>query len=87
MLPLEMATETLQTASNTREITRGSEGSSQDAPTREDEKNFIASVSHENWRRSPSEIARGPAEKRLGGSLRKLNIDDFQLIKTLGTGQ
>jgi protein kinase A len=35
---------------------------------------------------TPHEIAENPDEKRLGFSSRNLSIDDFTLLKTLGTG-
>ena len=58
-------------------------------PTRQEEKNFIianyeVAVGHETV---PAEqIGRDPQHKQLGFSSQHLRIEDFELMKTLGTG-
>jgi protein kinase A len=54
--------------------------------TRQDERNFIA---HHDERREivlPERIEHDPVSRKLGFSSKKLKIDDFELMKTLGTG-
>jgi hypothetical protein len=55
------------------------------ATVHEDEKQLVASVrpAHEN----PFVVREHPEEKHLGLSARSLRLDNFELIKTLGTGK
>lgn len=54
----------------------------------EREKQMVASVRPPNQRQmSPFVITERPEEKHLGISTRSLTVDDFALLKTLGTGK
>lgn len=65
--------------------TRESESGTQDA--REREKQMVASVRPPHQRQmSPFFIRDRPEVKRLGVSAKNLRVDDFALLRTLGTG-
>lgn len=52
------------------------------------EKDVVSSVRPPHQRRlSPFVISGRPEEKQLGISTRRLNVNDFTLLKTLGTGK
>jgi serine/threonine protein kinase len=53
---------------------------------REDEKRMLAQWADRDEPLSPSEIMRNEEEKMVGHSSRALRQEDFELIKTLGTG-
>ena len=53
---------------------------------REDEKQFISHWEDEKRPLNPDEVNQNPEDKRLGHSSRALRVDDFDLVKTLGTG-
>ncbi|KAI9889579.1 MAG: serine/threonine protein kinase, AGC [Vezdaea aestivalis] len=57
-----------------------------DDARRQSEKAFIAQVSQDHQPLSPEQITDYAHTKKLGQSSRQLRIDDFELIKTLGTG-
>lgn len=51
------------------------------------EMDYIATaVSSSRQHVNPSDGPRSPEEKRLGISTRTLTVDDFEFLKTLGTG-
>ncbi|MCJ1286867.1 serine/threonine protein kinase, AGC [Xylographa opegraphella] len=52
----------------------------------EREKHFVAQMTTLAEPLPPKEIAENPKHKQLGGSSHQLRIDDFELVKTLGTG-
>ncbi|KAI9776837.1 MAG: serine/threonine protein kinase, AGC [Peltula sp. TS41687] len=57
----------------------------------DEEKNHIAHVVGQKGNvlatpLPPSEIAKDPEEKDIGWSSKRLGLDDFELIRTLGTG-
>ncbi len=52
--------------------------------TRQDEKSFVAHFSRDPRPLSPSRIAE--SNKKLGATSKELRLEDFQLLKTLGTG-
>ena len=52
----------------------------------EEEKQFIAQYKQNKRPLSPSQIAQDPRNKHLGESSPQLRVEDFELIKTLGTG-
>jgi hypothetical protein len=52
----------------------------------EEEMDFISQWEEEKRPLSPSQITMEPAQKRVGHSSHHLRLDDFELIKTLGTG-
>lgn len=54
---------------------------------REEEKAFVAQFDNEPRSLSPKLIAEDPKNKKLGISSKKLRLQDFELLKTLGTGQ
>ena len=69
--------------------------SSNDAPTQpaphddekeEEEKRFLAQYKDNEHPLPPSQIAQDPESKGLGQSSSQLRVEDFELIKTLGTG-
>ncbi|QDS69728.1 hypothetical protein FKW77_009997 [Venturia effusa] len=57
-----------------------------DMMAHEEEKNFISQWGEESRPMSPSQVAMDPAQKKVGQSSHHLRLDDFELIKTLGTG-
>lgn len=61
------------------------------APTADDrrqvEKDFIASFESDSRLLSPSQIIEDPMNQKLGSSSQSLRLDDFELLKTLGTGE
>lgn len=57
------------------------------AAVHEQEKEFVASVRPAHERSlNPFVVTERPEDKHLGISARSLRLDDFELIKTLGTG-
>jgi hypothetical protein len=59
------------------------------APTRQEEKNFVIAnyeiaVGHQTV--PPEQIAQDFEDKQLGFSAQQLRLEDFELMKTLGTG-
>lgn len=52
----------------------------------EKERQFVAHFSETKEPLPLSEIAQDPTDKALGGSSSQLRLDDFELLKTLGTG-
>jgi hypothetical protein len=54
--------------------------------TRQDERNFIAHYGERGETVPPERIEHDPVSRKLGFSSKKLRIDDFELMKTLGTG-
>lgn len=70
-----------------------------DSPPQADQSSTSHSTKEETMRQSegqhvaqapilnPSEITENPEEKKLGFSARNLTINDFVLLKTLGTGK
>ncbi|KAI9696384.1 MAG: serine/threonine protein kinase, AGC [Candelina mexicana] len=77
-----MATAAVASARNTLQSSPPS-GQSTNG-TRQDEKTFVAHFSRDPRPLSPSRIAEG--NKKLGASSKELRLEDFQLLKTLGTG-
>jgi protein kinase A len=59
--------------------------SAMDRP-REEEKQTLAQWEEQKHTLSPDEIHKDPAKKVVGHSSKVLRQDDFELIKTLGTG-
>lgn len=53
---------------------------------REQEKQHLANWEAERQPLEPDVVAQDPAKKRVGHSSRFLRCEDFELIKTLGTG-
>jgi protein kinase A len=60
--------------------------SKEDMRAREEEKHFISSWEGNKHPLSPSQVASDPEKKKIGHSSRHLRLEDFELIKTLGTG-
>lgn len=58
-----------------------------DEEQKQKEKDFIACFEWNGPPLSPSEIAENPRNKEVGVASKQLRIDDFELIKTIGTGQ
>lgn len=54
--------------------------------TIEQEKQFIADFAEEQHPLPPDEIQQNPRNRELGGSSRGLSVQDFELVRTLGTG-
>ena len=52
----------------------------------EEEKRFLAQYKDNERPLPPSQIAQDPESKQLGQSSSQLRVEDFELIKTLGTG-
>lgn len=74
-----------RSSSNPHPIGQGSDA----APTRQEEKNFVianyeVAAGHETL--PPEQIAQDAWNKQLGCSSQQLRIEDFELMKTLGTG-
>lgn len=57
------------------------------AQQRQREKDFITKFSDQQRPLQPEEIVAEGRRKELGASSRALSVDDFELIKTLGTGR
>lgn len=57
-----------------------------DPEERQREKDFITDYERNPAPLSPGHIAEDPAHKALGHPSPQLRLEDFQLIKTLGTG-
>lgn len=51
------------------------------------EKDFVAHFSDNQHTLSPSEVANAPQDKDLGQSSKSLRVEDFDLVRTLGTGE
>lgn len=52
-----------------------------------EERQFVAHFSQEQHILPPEEIQQNPRNKELGGTSRSLSARDFDLIRTLGTGE
>ena len=52
----------------------------------EQEKQFVAHFSEQHEPLPPEEVCQAPRNKELGRSSRALTIQDFELVRTLGTG-
>ena len=62
--------------------------SAADDAQHQDEKDFIVNeVQQNSLILPPEEDAEHPKNKKLGASSQQLRIEDFELMKTLGTGQ
>lgn len=57
-----------------------------DVMAHEEDMKFISQWGEETRPLSPAQIAMEPAQKKVGHSSHHLRLDDFELIKTLGTG-
>jgi protein kinase A len=57
------------------------------AETIEQEKQFIAEFAEQEHPLPPEEVQQDPRNKELGKSSKGLGIDDFELVRTLGTGR
>lgn len=68
-------------AQNARDFTE-----QDDTSPRQDEKRFIVHWEEEKGILEPNEITVDPERKRLGHTSNSLRVEDFNLIKTLGTG-
>jgi len=68
--------------------TQNAQDSSDQADTslRQNEKRFIVHWEDEKGLLEPNEIANDPTRKRLGYASSSLRVEDFNLVKTLGTG-
>jgi protein kinase A len=64
----------------------GKEESQEDKRAHEEEKRFISSWDDHKRTLSISEVASDPEKKKVGHSSGHLRLDDFELVKTLGTG-
>ena len=51
------------------------------------ELNFVAHFTDNGRVLSPAQIAEDPRHKALGGTSKALRLQDFELMKTLGTGK
>jgi hypothetical protein len=58
-----------------------------DPEQRQREKDYITDFEHNPEPLSPHSIAENPNNKKLGHKSQQLRLEDFQLIKTLGTGE
>ena len=56
------------------------------AETIEQEKHFIAEFAEPHHPLPPEEVQQDPRNKELGKSSRGLSVEDFDLVRTLGTG-
>jgi protein kinase A len=56
------------------------------AETIEQEKHFIAEFAEPHYPLPPEEVQQDPRNKELGRSARGLSVEDFDLVRTLGTG-
>jgi hypothetical protein len=84
--PRQLLTPTTSRSSSNPNPTR--QGSN--APSiRQEEKNFVVAnyeVAAGQEPLPPEQIAQDPQNKQLGVSAQQLRVDDFELMKTLGTG-
>ena len=55
--------------------------------TIEQEKEFIADFAEQQHPLPPEEVQQDPRNKELGRSSSGLSVDDFELVRTLGTGE
>ena len=53
----------------------------------QEEKDFIAAYQERHSVLQPEEIAQHPKNKLLGSSSKNLSVNDFELLKTVGTGK
>lgn len=53
----------------------------------EQERAFVAHFSDQQRPLAPEEVQQDPRNKDLGRSSRGLSVDDFELVRTLGTGE
>ena len=58
-----------------------------DEEQKQKEKNFIACFECNGPPLSPSQIAENPRNKEVGVASKQLRVGDFELIKTIGTGE
>lgn len=58
-----------------------------DEEQKQKEKNFIACFECNGPPLSPSQIAENPRSKEVGAASKQLRVGDFELIKTIGTGE
>ena len=56
------------------------------AETIEQEKHFIAEFAEQQTPLPPEQVQKDPRNKELGRSSRGLSVEDFELVRTLGTG-
>ena len=54
--------------------------------TVEKEKQFIAQFAEQQHPLPPEEVQQDPRNKELGRSSKGLSVEDFELVRTLGTG-
>lgn len=57
-----------------------------DLMAHEEEMDFVSQWEEETRTMSPSQIVMEPEQKKVGHSSHHLRLDDFELLKTLGTG-
>ncbi|TAQ89182.1 hypothetical protein B7494_g2496 [Chlorociboria aeruginascens] len=76
----------LSTVGSSNTMAGTSTSTSIEARTADEEKAFVAQFADESRPLPPQEIQQTPRTKALGGSSKRLSIDDFQLVRTLGTG-
>jgi protein kinase A len=55
--------------------------------TIEQEKDFIADFAEQQHPLPPDEVQQDPRNKELGRSSSGLSLEDFELVRTLGTGE
>jgi protein kinase A len=60
--------------------------SHEDMLAHEEEKRFISAWEDNKHPLTPAQVAEDPQKKKVGHSSRHLRLDDFELVKTLGTG-
>lgn len=85
-----MSTSIIEKISHSRMLHRSSvdgKKDKDDPAEHQKEKDFIIDFERHPEPLSPDHIAEDPKHKKLGHSSHQLKIEDFQLIKTLGTGE
>jgi protein kinase A len=65
---------------------RGSMSATERKSIAEQEKQFVAHFSDQHDPLPPEEVQQDPRNKELGRSSRALSVNDFELVRTLGTG-
>ncbi|KAI9841995.1 MAG: serine/threonine protein kinase, AGC [Sclerophora amabilis] len=83
-----MATATIQQAAAAlgHDVFGGSRTPPKAIETQEDAKRLVAEYSNSSGPLPPSQVSQDPANKELGTSCKQLNVTDFNLLQTLGTG-
>jgi hypothetical protein len=82
-----MTTETVQHSHSQYESRQPDSDPNRKMSLNEKDRNLIISaVTGAQHPRDPDEIAEPPSEKQLAFSMKDLGVDDFDLLKTLGTG-